>query len=298
MNAIIQNRADAVACLKDIRTLRARLFKEKFTAELFNEINDPDYALEGLIGHSVALGVLDEQGLLDLRREIMSALNVQELEALDTIREDLRMILNPATEALAPVATTKFGLKLLHMTDEKFNEIVDAKPLISQDDTKTIMSYMTEFCSRMSAVSASVIRLIDEGGDDPEEIPAPDKQLPDITREIEDAKATVDEMFADWDPEALKDIKSEENLKPGDNGFTKENIKTTYNEFMDASNAFEKEVTDFINLFALDTAVADVHARASVAATESFQKIVDKIKAVDQARRRAADSLVGAIDSL
>lgn len=89
MNKDLQNSLRALTLIENIMTVRGVLRKGKFDANMFEQVNGDDRALESLVGHDVTFEILDDASKVMLRREIMNKLTENLIGTYGKLRASL-----------------------------------------------------------------------------------------------------------------------------------------------------------------------------------------------------------------
>ena len=238
-----QKRKDALRVIRDIRRTQKKLAATTLDAESFEQLNGSTHAVEELLGKTIMFSVLNEQEVLDLRRELNDALAKELDTAVDQLKASTEAMIADACHEVNDDITVKskkvedisvddvIAIRELEKTASMCEELAKfyaqfvepAASTIVTDDDKTGDGEDTEYTGDQP----------DEDGDDPEKGDGnePDEgDGDDDTEKIEDpdAEPGVDKALSN----AVNDLGPAESVsylhgavKQGD--WTSENWKPT-----------------------------------------------------------------------
>lgn len=295
METMTQTASAVLSTLINIRAIRKRILKEEFTNELFDSINGTDCALENLIGRSVMFGCLDEQQRIDLRQEIIRNLGDQEEIAVKKVASSLDM-----TKEFAPILDEANHVLTASLESLDLEKLVSAQAhVLTEQQVKDHVDSLESVTENIEAAIPFCMRVLNDGGSDPEAIPGPDKSQPDEFNEVNDAIAGIetiaDAIEVEDQTAALAAFNEEVTLS--ERGFNKENIMADMSAVEKADRGFcdvVKRFVDTINDFAADQTFAHVYLKS----IDALGKISNAIIKYSESRilvNKSMRNLIGAI---
>ena len=322
--AALTKRRRAVAVINNIRRTRRVLSSNPFDAKTFNALNGVDGGIEQLVGRSIFFEGLTENEVLQLRRDIVSKMNVAENEAFEVLRSSTREYFSDIQEVIDRLDNVKITQK--NITDLSFKEASAIEAFKSVEIPQGALDY--ERCmstlEHLDVVAESVdtttpeieheleepeyteeqhvheddVEPLPEADAVPAEDPAEPVTLPEDPSEVvPDGDVNTDDPEQQNEVADLSWIKGEESFfasanlfflkdkaTTADAGFTPENAGAVLGKYASSLESYRRALIKVRDTIAPETCVADNLLRGSTNFYQRFDRLVCLVENLETLR--------------
>ena len=293
-----EKRQQAVEVLGNIALVRSKLIGKPLTAELFAELNGDNYALETLLKRDVFADFSDANQMATLRRDILAAMESEEIEcnklisaALECFRTDLIEACNKydahADKVLAERATIKDKVK--ELSEDALNKFLLAKTdflCFTFSNAEAICEYIAEFGRFLDSEDCKLKLLVDistrQGGDMTETDNQFLDKLNSVLRELSNKQRSfiwhaIDDRIEGAQVQRL--------------GFDAKKLATIADKLTKAENVFYKTVRAFREALGHEATPVDDVAIVNSKFDETMWNITGFIDTMGRARSYLSDQI-------
>lgn len=306
--------SEAMEVLSNIRQARFIVQNGPFTAELFENLNGSDRAIENLLGTSVVFDTLSEPEKTGLRREILDSLRKQEFNMLTALRNTVAGVasdLNAVIESAKAVDEKQDLLKLrfTHRVDDKAfglytateNMTTNCFPAPAVEGIVATLDAATEFLNKVAPLMTRIYDEEQQTQEDPP--PEPDENngqgvghqvyQPFHTEETEDAITEIIAACANnvsLSQAASKLARSGHTL--GDIGYhSKEDASKAVQAFTESKHSFLEAVKNIYDILPNETNALETFGKNSPSFYKAVESIIGLINRADMVRSGMDESI-------